>query len=112
MSSEKKPPASSLIDFLRAREKQGKAIPLGRRAGRTIRASDIGAFLYCRRAWWYRRQGIQSENQAQMRTGTQMHEAHGRAVLTAGFIRTLGYGLLLLAFIFFTIHLTQLIINY
>jgi len=46
----------------------------------TIRASDIGAFLYCRRAWWYRLQGYASENQAAIEQGSKFHSDHGKRV--------------------------------
>lgn len=62
-----------------------------------IRASEIGAYLYCRRAWWYRKQGIQSENQAEMANGTELHRQHGRKVIAAGFLQVAGYALLLIA---------------
>lgn len=62
----------------------------------TIRASEIGAYLYCRRAWWYRRKGQEPENQEEMRAGTLIHEDHGRSVLAAGLYRWAGYLLLLL----------------
>ncbi len=62
-----------------------------------IRASEIGSYLYCRRAWWYRKQGIESENQAEMATGTELHRSHGRRVIAAGFLQTAGYALLLIA---------------
>ncbi len=62
-----------------------------------IRASEIGAYLYCRRAWWYRKQGIQSENQAEMANGTELHRQHGRRVIAAGFLQVAGYALLLAA---------------
>jgi CRISPR/Cas system-associated exonuclease Cas4 (RecB family) len=45
---------------------------------KTIRASDIGAYLYCRRAWWYRLQGYASENKAALDQGTRFHDEHGR----------------------------------
>jgi CRISPR/Cas system-associated exonuclease Cas4 (RecB family) len=64
-----------------------------------IRASEIGSYLYCRRAWWYRRQGVESENQAEMATGTELHRQHGRKVIAASFLQILAYALLLAAVI-------------
>jgi CRISPR/Cas system-associated exonuclease Cas4 (RecB family) len=64
---------------------------------KVIRSSDIGNYLYCRRAWWYRQQGFESENQAELASGTELHRAHGRKVMAAGISRTLGFLLLLAA---------------
>ena len=72
---------------------------------RTIRASEIGTYLYCRRAWWYRKQGVESANQSELAAGTALHRAHGRTVLAAGLTRTFGLILLLVALILFTIYL-------
>lgn len=76
---------------------------------RTIRASEIGTFLYCKRAWMYRIQGAQSENMAEMAYGKNIHIQHGRAVLAAGCLRYLAYGLMLaslmLAVVYFTIQI-------
>jgi CRISPR/Cas system-associated exonuclease Cas4 (RecB family) len=66
---------------------------------KVIRASEIGSYLYCRRAWWYRWQGIESGNQAEMKAGTQLHHQHGRKVLTAVLQRFLAWGLFLSALI-------------
>ena len=54
-----------------------------------IRSSEIGSYLYCRRAWWYAKKGEKSENQAEMTAGTEMHEQHGRQVVAAGLTHTL-----------------------
>jgi CRISPR/Cas system-associated exonuclease Cas4 (RecB family) len=62
-----------------------------------IRASEIGTYLYCRRAWWYRKEGVESENRAEMATGTELHRRHGRKVLAAGLLRTLSLILFLIA---------------
>jgi CRISPR/Cas system-associated exonuclease Cas4 (RecB family) len=62
-----------------------------------IRASEIGSYLYCARAWWYRQKGIESSNQAEMTAGTELHRQHGRTVLAAGLTRTLAVILLLVA---------------
>jgi CRISPR/Cas system-associated exonuclease Cas4 (RecB family) len=64
-----------------------------------IRASEIGSYLYCRRAWWYRKQGVESENQAELTTGTELHRQHGRKVIAAGLLRTIGLILLLAAIV-------------
>ncbi len=71
-----------------------------------IRASEIGSYLYCRRAWWYRKQGVESENQVELATGTELHRQHGRKVLAAGLLRTLGVILLLAALTLLIIYLT------
>ena len=64
-----------------------------------IRSSDIGSYLYCRRAWWYRKQGIESENQAELSAGTELHHRHGRQVLASTLNRTVGLVLLMVALI-------------
>ena len=64
---------------------------------KVIRSSDIGSYLYCRRAWWYRKQGAESANQAEMLAGTEIHHKHGRQVVAAGLTRTLATILLLIA---------------
>ena len=62
-----------------------------------IRASDIGSYLYCRRAWRYRKDGVESENQAELAAGTELHQKHGRKALSALLLRTAGLVLLLAA---------------
>ena len=63
------------------------------------RSSDIGTYLYCRRSWWYKRQGVESANQAELATGTEIHVKHGRQVLASGITRTIGLTLLMIALI-------------
>jgi CRISPR/Cas system-associated exonuclease Cas4 (RecB family) len=76
-----------------------------------IRASEIGSYLYCRRAWWYRKQGVESENQSEMATGTELHRQHGRRVIAAGLLRILGLILLLAAFVLLVAALTSSILK-
>ncbi len=62
---------------------------------RTIRASEIGEYAYCRRAWGFRLQGRPSAHRARMAQGLQDHRRHGRRVWRAWLLRGLGYFLLL-----------------
>ena len=64
---------------------------------RTIRASEVGSYLFCARAWWYRQHGVESTNQAELTAGTELHRQHGRKVIAAGVTRTLVVILLLVA---------------
>lgn len=62
-----------------------------------IRASEIGNYLYCHRAWRYRKLGVESENQTELAAGTELHRRHGRKTLSALLLRTVGMVLLLAA---------------
>ena len=71
-----------------------------------IRASDIGSYLYCRRAWRYRKDGVESENQAELAAGMELHKRHGLKTLSAGLLRILGMILLLAAILTLTAYCT------
>jgi len=75
-----------------------------------LRSSEIGGYLYCRRAWWYRRQGVPSENQEELAAGTVLHAQHGRRVLVAGLTRTLGLILLLAGILLLVAYCTMRVI--
>jgi CRISPR/Cas system-associated exonuclease Cas4 (RecB family) len=77
---------------------------------RTIRSSDIGNYLYCRRAWWYRKQGVPSDHQAELAAGTELHKRHGRQVLAAGLTKTLGMVLLLASILLLVAYCTSQVI--
>ena len=64
---------------------------------RTIRASEISSYLFCRRSWWYQRSGQPSENLVDLAAGIDLHQRHGQAALETGCLRSLAYALLLLA---------------
>lgn len=76
-----------------------------------LRASEIGAFLYCKRAWWYQRQGLVSENESAMLEGTFTHQAHARKVLAARLLRLLGWALLAAALMVVAVGLTLTVLN-
>lgn len=72
---------------------------------RPIRSSEIGSYLYCRRAWWYRRTGVPSQNIAELAAGTDLHRQHGRKVVIASLTRSLGLFLLLVAILLLVAYL-------
>jgi hypothetical protein len=73
---------------------------------RTLRASEIGRFVFCQRAWWLQLQGFESQNKAQMDEGEAFHREHGQQVFITGLVRLVGYGLLLLALVALSIGVT------
>jgi CRISPR/Cas system-associated exonuclease Cas4 (RecB family) len=75
-----------------------------------IRSSDIGNYLYCRRAWWYRKQGLESENRAELTAGTQLHQQHGRRVLASNLNRTVGLILVMIALVLLVAYCTSQIV--
>jgi CRISPR/Cas system-associated exonuclease Cas4 (RecB family) len=70
-----------------------------------IRASEVGEYVYCARAWWLRRvAGMQPAEQARRDKGMTLHWRHGRAVrysrvllVLAGVLLLVSLSLLLLA---------------
>jgi len=75
-----------------------------------IRASDIGTYLYCHRAWRYRKDGVESENKAELAAGTELHHKHGRKTLSALLLRTVGLVLLLAAILLLVAFCTARIV--
>lgn len=69
---------------------------------RVIRASEIGEFLYCRRAWWLRHvRSYQSANVRELAAGAAAHAGHGRMVWLGTTLRVAAIFLLALAVIIF-----------
>lgn len=64
-------------------------------ADQVLRASEIGSYVFCRRAWWYAGLGVPSINKQSQAAGTRWHERHGRKVIQMGCLRLLGYASLL-----------------
>jgi hypothetical protein len=73
---------------------------------RTIRASEIGTYLYCQRAWWYQKQGYTPGNQNELASGTQLHIQNTRKVFISGCLRILAYVLLISAIMLLAIYTT------
>jgi len=63
---------------------------------RVIRASEIGEYVFCHRAWWLRHmQGYESANVRELAEGTAVHAEHGRWVSATSAMR----GLAILLFV-------------
>ncbi|MCL4505589.1 MAG: hypothetical protein M1434_06065 [Chloroflexi bacterium] len=70
----------------------------GNHSQRVIRASEIGQYQYCARAWWLSSvKGVSSANIQELTQGEAAHRRHGRRVWAAGFLRTLAIVLAILA---------------
>ncbi|HZY45444.1 MAG TPA: hypothetical protein VFF70_11910 [Anaerolineae bacterium] len=63
---------------------------------RVIRASEIGQYDFCAKAWWLNViEGVPSENVGELQLGTQAHERHGQQVGRAGSLQQLAVVLLI-----------------
>jgi hypothetical protein len=71
---------------------------------KTIRASEVGTYNYCHRAWWYQQSGVEPENLEDLSSGIVLHEEHGKTVITSGCLRTLAFSLLFLSLVLISLH--------
>jgi hypothetical protein len=81
---------------------------MNERYDRVIRASEVGQYVYCARAWWLGSvRGLPSSRQGEMAAGEMAHRRHGREVRTSLFLNRLAYGVLLVAVLLGIIWLLQ-----
>ena len=76
----------------------------------TIRASEIGTYLYCKRAWFYQKKGYTPGNQQELAAGIKIHQNNTRTVMMGGCLRVFAYTLLITAIVLLAIFLTGLFI--
>lgn len=63
-----------------------------------IRASEVGEYVYCARAWWLRRvAGLEPAGRARREHGTALHTRHGRAVALSRALLIAGVALAIVA---------------
>lgn len=70
-----------------------------------IRASEIGSYIYCNRAWWLKRiDGRESRNITEMQHGTRRHEQHARQVKGVDQLQKVAYGCMALSLFFIVLY--------
>jgi CRISPR/Cas system-associated exonuclease Cas4 (RecB family) len=74
---------------------------------RWIKASEIGEYLYCQRAWWYRLQGFSSANVQELEQGTEHHLQHSRGLSRATWYRTLAFLIIVTAIAMLILQIMQ-----
>jgi hypothetical protein len=73
-------------------------MPMKSKEDRVVRASEVGLYAYCARAWWLGQvEGYRPVNQAALEAGKAAHQAHGRAAVGYHRLRQAAYILLGLA---------------
>jgi CRISPR/Cas system-associated exonuclease Cas4 (RecB family) len=72
---------------------------------RVIRASEINTYLFCQRAWWYQVRGFPSKNQAELASGKQLHEQHGKQAMVTGGLKIIAFFFLATSIVIMTVYL-------
>jgi len=65
-------------------------------ARRTVQASELASFDFCRRAWGYTLAGLAAES-PRLQAGRRWHEVHGHGLARARWLRRAGWAMLLAA---------------
>lgn len=76
-----------------------------RHDSRFIKASEVGTFVFCNRAWQFERQGAPSSRQPERAGGTAYHARHGERVSSAQLTGSVARGFLLLGIVLFLLGL-------
>ncbi len=66
---------------------------------RFINASEVGSFLYCRRAWAFQREGAPSTREPERQAGTAYHAHYGEKVAIGERTSTLSRAMLVIAMV-------------
>jgi hypothetical protein len=77
-----------------------------------VRASDIGLWAYCNRAWWLAKvKGVPHRNPAVLDYGTAVHAEHGTQVKRAATAHRVGWLLLIVAASLLVLALVVLVLG-
>lgn len=73
-----------------------------------IRASEVGEYVYCRRAWWLKRfGGHKSSYVRELAAGRRYHEDHGKLVQRSQRARRVALALIFIAVLLLSFWLVQ-----
>ena len=81
------------------------------RGKRTIRASEIGSFIYCQRAWWYQRQGFEPINRNELAAGSEFHNSYASKARSVILMHAIAWILVLAALAYLIVFLGPRLIN-
>ena len=73
---------------------------------RTIRASEIGSFIFCQRAWRYQRNEVKSINVDELAAGEDFHQIHVNQSRSAGILRVIAWVILVVFIILLSLTIT------
>lgn len=76
-----------------------------RRGGDYRKASEVGTFLFCQRAWYFERQCTPSDREPERVLGTAYHQRHGERVSASPRLRAVSRAALVLAALLFFLGL-------
>ncbi len=79
------------------------------RSKRTIRASEIGSFMYCQRAWWYQRKKIKPINVGELAAGQNFHQIHINQSRSANILRVIAWLLVISSVIIISILIAAIL---
>ena len=79
------------------------------RSKRTIRASEIGTFMYCQRAWWYQRKKIKPINVGELAAGQNFHQLHIHQSRSANLLKIIAWLLVILSVIISSVLVTGIL---
>lgn len=57
---------------------------------KAVKASELGSFAFCKRAWYYQNKGVSSLNQTALRRGSYQHSRQAWQVAISQILLVLG----------------------
>ncbi len=74
---------------------------------KVIRASEIGTYKFCNRAWWYQLQGYEPDSLLELKRGKDFQTKHFYTVTSASCLQIMAYSAVLVAILTAIVWLVQ-----